>query len=440
VRAPARAAIVAAVLFATSLCSASPEDIFGFGPRSAAMGETGAASSRGWEAVYANPALLSRVRSNVLAVGLQGAAMDLRADGPGLPGRVSTPPAKGVLVGAEVPVPFGAALRDRVALGLAFYAPSDTLVRARILNPETPQFPLFADRAQSLALRMGAGADIGYGLHIGGGFAALAALVGSIGIASAGGNVSSRVEDQLVATYAPALGIVWDLPLDRAPDGARRWRVGASWRGALEARVGVTVDASKLSTLSLPPFNIAGVAQYDPEETSLEVARDDAGWVFAAGVTWKRWSAYPGPLEPTIVCPSGQECSSLTPPRIAFSDTLAPRVGAERTIALARGAALRVRAGFLVEPTPVPRSLPPSQAYDAVSQSLTALPTRFFDATRCVFALGAGVDLGELAPISLDVFAQWHALASARTETPPAAPASVSGSALAWGLTVAVRF
>jgi long-chain fatty acid transport protein len=404
------------------------------------MGETGTASSRGWDAAYTNPALLSRVRANVLAVGVQGATLDLHADGTGLPGRVSALPAKGVLVGAEVPLPFGAALRNRVALGLALYAPTDTLVRARILYPETPQFPLFVDRAQSLALRLGAGADLGLGVRVGAGFAALAELVGSIGIASAGGTVSSRVEDQLLATYAPTFGAAWDLPLDRARDGARRWRVGATWRGVLEARVGVTVDASKLSTLSLPPFDIAGVAQYDPEEASLEVARDETSWVIAAGVTWKRWSAYPGVFAATVVCASGQECLALAPPRIAFSDTLAPRLGAERTIPLARRAALRVRGGFLVEPTPVPRSLPTSRAYDAGSQGFVLVPTRFFDATRYVFTVGGGVDLGEFAPVAIDLFLQWHTLASARADTPPAPPAGLSGSALAWGLAVAVRF
>ncbi len=165
--------------------------------------------------------------------------------------------------GVEVPIPFGGVLKDRIAAGMALYTPSDTLVRGLILYPETPEFPLLADRAQSLAARFGAGADIGHGLRVGAGLAVLAELVGTIRLASANGVVDSQVDDQLVATYAPTFGAAWDLPFDRAPDGsapAGVWgRPGAS---RLEARFAVTVDASQLSTLKLPPFNIAGVAQY----------------------------------------------------------------------------------------------------------------------------------------------------------------------------------
>src|SRR5262249_22370244 len=145
--------------------------------------------------------------------------------------RVSTRPAKGVVVGAEVPIPFAGVLRDRVALGMALYTPTDTLVRARILYPETPQFPLLADRAQSLATRIGAGADIGYGVRLGAGIAVLAELIGSIDLATGAGTVMSRVDDQLVATYAPSIGAAWEPPLEDAPGRTRPWRFGAAWRG-----------------------------------------------------------------------------------------------------------------------------------------------------------------------------------------------------------------
>jgi long-chain fatty acid transport protein len=379
------------------------------------------------------------VRRNVLTLGTQGAVFDPHADGPQLPGRLSALPAKGILVGAEVPVPFGGVLRDRVGLGLAMYSPSDTLVRGRILYPEAPQFPLLGDRAQSLAVRVGAGADVGGGLRVGAGVAVLAQLVGTIEIASAAGTVGSRVDDQLVATYAPTVGVAWDAPLERARDGVRPWRVAVAWRGALQARFDVTVDASKLSTLSLPPLHIGGVAQYDPDEVSLEIARERDAWVVAAGVTWKRWSAYPGLFEPTVVCPSGQACDALAPPRISFGDTIVPRVGVERAVDLARRATLHLRGGFFFEPTPVPGSLPSSQAYDSVSQALADVPTRFFDASRAVFCAGGGVDLGEYAPLAVDLFAQWHLLTNRTVETPPAPAATLSGNVLAWGLTVAVR-
>jgi long-chain fatty acid transport protein len=439
VRLAARWLLAVAVL-TPSVSSASPEDLFGVGPRSAAMGGSGAASSGDWEASYANPALLSRARSNLLAVGLQGAVFDLHADGGSFPARVSTLAAKGVVVGAAVPLPLGGDLRDRVSLGMALYTPSDTLVRAHIPYPETPSFPLLADRVQSLTMRFGAGADIGHGLRVGAGFAVLAELLGAIAVNGAGGMVTSSVDDQLVATYAPTFGASWEFPLERAPDGAPAWRVGAVWRGVLQARFDVTVDASMLSSLSLPPLHIGGVAQYDPEELSVEVARERDSWVLAAGLTWKRWSSYPGPFEPTVVCTGSAGCSALSPPAVRLADTVVPRVAVERTFDLARRAAARLRGGFFLEPTPVPSSLASSQAYDAASQALGDVPTRFFDAARAVFSAGAGVDLGDRAPVAVDLSAQYHWLLPRTVDTPPSPPARLSGGVLGWSLSVAARF
>jgi long-chain fatty acid transport protein len=411
------------------------------------MGGTGAASSTGADAAYTNPALLSLVHRNVLTLGLTGAVFNLHADGTGLPGRVSVLPARAYVVGAEVPIPFGGMLKDRVAVGMVFYTPTDALLRGSILYPETPEFPLLADRAQSLAIRIGTGVDLGYGLRAGVGFAALAELVGSIDVINTAGNVGANVDDQLIATYAPTIGLAYDLPFDRAPDGSPRWRIGATWRGTLEATFAVNVDASKLSTLNLPVFNIAGVAQYDPSELSLEVAHQRDGWTFAAGFTWKHWSAYPGVFEPTILCPAGTDCAALTPPVIAYSDTLVPRAGAEKVFALPRHTSVRARAGFFLEPTPVPGSLPSSQAYNQSTQGLVDVPTRFFDTTRYVFSLGAGVDLGDYGPFTVDVWAQYHVLAPTTVSTcaggqcaPDPGPAKLSGNVLAYGLLAGVRF
>lgn len=431
---------IAIALAWPSVAGASPEDIYGWGPRSTAMAGAGAACSSSADAAYTNPALLARVRRNELTIGFSGAAFDLHAGGAGLPGRVSAAPAKGYTVGVAVPIPFGGVLKDRVAAGLAGYTPTDVLSRVSILYPETPEYSLLPDRSQVLAVRLGVGADIGWGVRVGAGVGVLAELLGNITVANTAGTVGANVDTQLIATYAPTFGAAWDLPFDRAPDGRTRWRLGATWRGSLEAPFTVTVDASKLSTLDLPLFNIAGVPQYDPEETVLEIAREDGGWTFAAGLTWKRWSQYPGVFEPTIVCPAGQTCNLLSPPQIAFSDTFVPRAGAERRVELARGMALTARAGFLLEPTPVPSSLPSSLAYDTTAHVDAAAPTRFFDATRYVFTLGGGADFGDMLPLSIDFYAQYHVLAATTVATAPAPPASLWGNVLAYGVMLGVRF
>jgi long-chain fatty acid transport protein len=432
-----------------NVARASPEDVFSYGPRSPALGGTGAASSTGYEAAYTNPALLSLVRRQKLALGLQVARFDLHADGAGLPGRISYESMTGIVIGADVPLPLRGALTDRVGAGLALSTPTSLLVRGRIPYPEAPQFPLLPDRTQTLALRAGLGVDIGWGIRLGAGFGAMAQITGVATVATdATGKVGSRVEDQLVATYAPTFGASYDLPLK---DGATT-RVGVAYRGALAARIAVAIDATKLSSLVLPVFNIAGIAQYDPAQIAVEASRTKGPLVLAAGVTWKRWSAYPGLIEPTVPCPADDpECGSLKPPVIAYSDTLVPRAGAEYTIDAARGLRLHLRGGAFFEPTPLPSRLPSSQRFDATraSPGPSDVPTRYFDASRLAITLGYGVELVDpLPPITVDLFAQWHALLG-RTVTSDAADTAsgpvesrgdVSGVVMAAGLIAGVAF
>jgi hypothetical protein len=433
-----------ALALATPAAAASPEDIFGYGGRSPSMGATGVAAGEGYETAYLNPALLSTMRARKLSLGLTGATFHLYADGDGLPGRISYGAAKGVVIGADLPIPFGGILKDRVGAGLAFYTPTDVVVRGRILYPETPQFPLLPDRAQSVAIRVGLGVDVGHGLRVGAGFAALAEIQGSAIVATdATGRVGTRVEDQLVATYAPTIGLAYDLPV-RFPT---KLRAGLTYRGTLDARFAVTIDATKLSTLNIPLLNISGLAQYDPAQLAFELASLGERVTLAAGVTYKRWSKYPGLLEPTIQCPADNpDCAALVPPKLAYDDTLAVHAGAEWAIPVSRSFTPHLRAGALLEPSPMPTRIPAAQAYDAATKGLVDVPTRYFDATRVALTWGMGVRLAEpLPPLELDVYGQYHALVPTTHESVDSNGAvtplgKASGHVLAAGAVLGVRF
>jgi long-chain fatty acid transport protein len=427
-----------AVACVSARASASPEDLFGYGAESPAMAGTGTATSSDFEAAYTNPALLSRIRRPRLALGVLGANFDEVAVGDGLPGRIEDRSARGLDIGADLPIPFGGVLKDRVSGALAFYTPSEVIVRGRILYPETPQFPLLSDRAQCVAIRMGVGVDIGHGVRIGGGFAALAEIVGTVVVATdAAGKVGTQIDDQLIATYAPTLGASYEHALRLfGEDGTVR--VGGVFRGALAARFSVTIDATKLSSIAIPVFDIAGLAQYDPLQAGLEVAWENSKWKLAIGATWKHWSDYPGPLEPTL--------PDLDVPKPDYSDTVVPRVGVERSFPLSRSAKLHVRGGYFFEPTPVGAHLPSSQAYDIPSQTLVTVPTRYFDADRHVFTAGLGVSLEKPLRLDVDAFAQAHVLAP-RTMTLDAgepdgstSTANVSGSIVVTGIQIGVGF
>ena len=430
-----------AVAFGALLCGyvqsahASPEDIFGYGTRTGAMGTTGVAYAGGYEAAWSNPALASTVRANKLTLGYIGGVMRLTATGENLPGRVASEPITGAIIGAELPLPFGGVLKDRLGIVLGFYEPTDVVVRGRVLYPEKPQFPVLGNRAQSVTVRAGLGADIGHGLRLGAGFAALAEIVGNVVAATdATGRVGTKVEDQLVATYAPTFGITYDLPLKRE----ETWRVGLVFRGTLDARFSVVIDASKISSLQIPLLNIAGLAQYDPAQAAFEIARIDKTDTLAAQVTYKHWSSFPGVLEPTVVCSEGGPGNcGLTPPKIDWQNTIAIHVGGEHRIDVTKKLALRVRGGAGFETSPLPKDLPTSEAFSADAKGTVPVPTRYFDADRVMLTTGLGVSYG---PFDLDLMGQIHVLLSRTITSGDLSRGDATGTMALFGLTAGVRF
>src|SRR5262245_59425898 len=100
-------AIAAAVGLGSAVAEASPEDVFGFGARSSALGGTAATDGGTYEAVYGNPALLSQVRSVGVTVGFVGATFNLLAAQ-----KISYEPLRGTIIGATLPIPFGGILKD----------------------------------------------------------------------------------------------------------------------------------------------------------------------------------------------------------------------------------------------------------------------------------------------------------------------------------------
>jgi len=437
------AALAIAAVFTAPSADASPEDLFGYGGRTSAMGATGAAHSNGYEAAFHNPALASPYKHNQpykLTLGYGGAVFRLDANGPGLPGRVSVLPNAGFLIGAELPLPFGGVLTDRLGASFAFYTPSNVIVRRRVLYPKTTQFPLLPDRAESLTVRGGLGANIGWGFKVGVGFAALAEIVGNVVAATdATGRVGTRVEDQLVATYAPVLGVTYDLPqsLDT------HLRIGLAYRGTLDARFAVVVDGTKLSSLQIPLFNISGLAQYDPAQYVLEVARIDAALknTLALQLVYKKWGDFPGVLEPTVVCnEGGAGACGIVPPTIPWRDTFVIRVGAEQGFAIARGATLHARGGGFFEKSPLPDEVPAGEAFSPADKGVIAVPTRYYDSDRVALTAGTGLSLASpLPPIDVDLWFQYHVLLP-RTISSNGSSGEASGFIAAWGLTAGVKF
>jgi hypothetical protein len=435
--------IVASAVFAAGRADASQEDLFGYGGRTSAMGATGTAHASGYESSWHNPALAAPATPDgryKLTLGYHAGIFRLDANGAGLPGRVPSDASRGFVIGAELPLPFGGVLKNRLGAAFGFYTPSDVIVRGRVLYPETTQFPLLPDRAQSLMIRGVLGAKIGWGLQAGVGFATLAEIVGTVVAATdATGRVGTRVEDQLVATYAPILGLTYDLP----ESWDTKLRLGLTYRGTLDARFAVVVDGTKLSSLQIPLFNISGLAQYDPAQVAFEVARVDkaAKNTLALQLVYKKWGEFPGVLEPTVVCTEGGAgACGITPPVIPWTDTFVIRAGGEQGFDIAKGARVHARAGVFFETSPLPSEVPASEAFSVEANGAVSVPTRYYDANRLAFSAGPGLSLSDpLPPVDVDLWAQHHILLS-RTIRSNNQEGEASGYVTAFGITGGVRF
>jgi long-chain fatty acid transport protein len=410
-RAPRRRSFALAAAAATTLClrdaSGSPQDLYGYGARSVSMGGSGVAISDDYSSVYTNPANLTRTRRATLTIGYQGGGFQLwtrRADGPAAHAPMDI--TRGLLLGIAIPIPLPRPLDDRLTFGVGLHLPTDVIGRNLILRPETPQVLLLENRSQGISLQGGLGVRLPGGFRIGGGAAALAALSANLVIANdSSGNISWRIDDRLVTSYAPVGGISWE---------RRGFRIGATVRAALVGALRVRIEAHDLG-INLPPFNLSGVAAYDPWQVAFEAGWVNERWAFALGATFKRWSEYPGPLEATTE-------NSPPPPPPEFHDTVVIRAGAEHRWVRGRSA-IALRGGYAYDPTPVPLSTGAPYMLRDQNGTMTREttvpfnPSNYLDNDRHVLTLGTAISAtARGTTLTVEAYGQLHILAP-RTNT-----------------------
>lgn len=427
----ARGIAIAAGSLALSLAGsahASPQDVIGYGARGPAMAGSGVASARGYEAVYENPSLLVHARHPQLNLGMVGMTFQLSAGDP-----VPSDGLAASLIGGVLPVPMPEPIGDRFVLGFAFVTPFDLVVRSRIQYPEVPQFFL-PDSVESIAAMVGLGVDIGWGIHVGGGFEALAALAGAALVSvDSTGHLSSVVQDTLIASYAPIVGASVELPFGL--------RTGLTFRGPLLGKFDVRIDIKDLGGLTVPPIFVSGTAQYDPLTVEAELAKVEGPIHGSLAVGYRRWSDYPGLAEPTVRCPLDlttlaiPQCGAIKRSEPGFSDTVVLRAGFEGALTPRDGMELDLRAGYAFESAPGPEQ--------------TGTSNTFAEA-RSVIGLGSGVVLGDpiMEGLTIDVFAQLGVIhprthekeADVASDNPGYPSITTSGTSLGAGTAVGVAF
>ncbi len=429
-------AVIAALVATATPVRATPPDLFGFGARSPALGMTGAATSENYEAVYLNPAILGSIRRRSIVFGANASVFDLSLGGQ--PSRLE--PARGTTIGFTLPIPFGDILEDRLTLGAGFYTPTNVILRGDVRYAEVPQWAVLG-RAQSLALYVALGIDlhgIVDGLQLGVGISALAALVGDLRVQLDETNAfQSVVETQIIATFAPNVGIRFEQPpqLRSSPDRPAEFGIGITYRHELRADMDLEIVVEDLP-VRLPVLTIGGVIQYDPAQLVFEgYWRPIPELRLIANVTARFWSSYPGPTSPTSL-------SSYRIPAVQFTDTFSPRLAVEGTVRHGT-VTMALRAGYAWEMSPAPPArFAPQLNPDGTNRvdemgNVVEIPLRLVDNERHVLTGGVGFvwALSARERLTLDVFGQVHLLVDrthrvALTGTDPSAPPMASGGAV----------
>jgi long-chain fatty acid transport protein len=411
--------------FLSSTARATPADVFGIGPRTQATGGNGATWDSGSEAAFVNPAALVLATRSELTLGLHDAIFSLDVEGGRAPGRFSTPASSGVLFGALVPLHIGP---EAIALGIYSRSTAGVVAGAHLPYPETPQFPLLTNRVQDLDLDLALGFAIGSRLSLGVGFRALASLSGTVQIErDPSGQSRTQIEDELTPAYAPSLGMRFD-------PGAG-FAVALVWRAPLRSDFDVRIAETDLGQVKLPELNITGIAEYDPAEVHGELSRQMGDWRWAVGVTYRRWSAFPGWLSPTTTCPPTRPtCAALGADVPVLVDTWVPRASVTYGFDVGRSARGEVRAGYFYEASPLAEQTGTDNTWDNA---------------RHVLTLGYGIELAPpLFPLRIDVALQRHQLisrthhkaAGVSSDNPGFPEVTTTGAATSFGLAAGVKF
>ncbi len=328
-----------ATLLAGGPVYGSAPDLFGFG--ASAVSQVGAVATApdGYAAVYHNPGALGRGNVPTLSLGYSVGHPDLsigevQADAT----RISA-----LTIGFELPLPLGGWLEERLALGGGFYIPTNTVLYARLPPPGTPHFPVLSHRAQTVTLQAAASIYFAPWLSVGTGFIALSSLDGQIDVApNAQGRIGAQARDQLVASYAPIVGILSALTtsLDLA----------VVYRGSSSARFNlpITADLGDGFPVPVPDLWIKGVAQYDPAQWELEMSYVTDRLRVSVNLSRNSWSEYPKPL---VYAARPDDIAPLPSPN--FQDTWEPAVG----IRLDATPTWRLMGGYRYVPTPVAQTM-----------------------------------------------------------------------------------
>ncbi len=348
------------VLFLSAAALPSPLELYGFNPRSTAMGGAQTAIANDYGAAFYNPGALTARRQATAGVSLfytqPNLSIDLdRTDVP--EGFAPRRPATSSGVALGVTIPLEGLSSWPITVAIAAYAPESHFARGEIFDPRTPQFLRYQNLGQKFVGIGAFGFQPVSWLGLGLGVQLLADMRGEA-------QVGSRLLDQSVQTRSTEMRFPFKVAptagIQISPPGP--FKFGANWRDHLGLSFSMPSRLDLDSALSLD-LNVSGTVLFTPEIFTAGVGYSfgSSGPTLALDVGWVRWSQMPEPsldfnLDTSGVILDGLgleerfDVTGLEPSDIGLKDVLTLRFGYEHS--LFEGTLLR--GGYGYKPTPAP--------------------------------------------------------------------------------------
>ena len=173
--------LAVALLVCPLFAHADNNELYGLGPRAAAMGGAMSAEANDYSGVFYNPSLLINSKDTDFQLSLQyykGTATVSKTAGAAALDCSACQPRDSLATSLGFVFPLGGKVKNRLAIGLGLTTATNVLLRVAAPSRSQPYWYRYDSAGDRFVLHLGVGVKITDWLNVGGGFQVLADLVG----------------------------------------------------------------------------------------------------------------------------------------------------------------------------------------------------------------------------------------------------------------------